>query len=92
LAGDGATPGAPHAGTGSLLIQSSPPFAEVYLDGRSRGVTPVRLAGLALGPHRLLVQGRSGRPVDTLLQVATGKRIVRVRLDPGAVAMEAEEE
>lgn len=80
------------AETGSLLVQSSPPFAEVYLDGHSRGVTPVRLSGLPVGPHRLLVQGRGGIPVDTLLRVGPGKRTVRVRLEGGSVAMEDVEE
>jgi hypothetical protein len=75
-------------GTGSLLVLSSPPFAEVYLDGRSRGVTPATITGLTAGTHRLLVQGRSGNPVDTLLRVGQGKRTVRVRLEAGAVAME----
>jgi hypothetical protein len=43
---------------------------------------------LTAGTHRLLVQGRSGNPVDTLLRVGQGKRTVRVRLEAGAVAME----
>lgn len=84
----GEAPAGSQSGTGSLLVLSSPPFAEVYLDGRNRGVTPVRLTGLSAGPHRLLVQGRSGRPVDTLLRVGRETRTVRVRLEPGEVAME----
>jgi predicted metalloprotease len=71
-----------------LVIRSSPPFAEVFLDGRSLGVTPVTIRDLVPGPHRVLVKGRAGQPVDTLLQINPGHRLVRVRLDPGHIAFE----
>ena len=77
--------------TVSLLVQSSPPFAFVFLDGRAMGVTPIRLPDVESGPHRLLIQGRTGEPMDTLLRLPPGRRAIKVQLDPGAIAFENEE-
>ena len=76
------------AETGMLVVQSAPPFAQVFLDGNEVGVAPVTLANLSPGLHRLLVKGRSGAPLDTVLKVQPGRRVLRVRLDPETVALE----
>lgn len=83
--------GKPAAGTTSLLVQSSPPFAKVFLDGRAMGVTPIRLPDMVAGPHRLLIQGRSGLPMDTILELPPERITLKVHLDPGAIAFETEE-
>jgi hypothetical protein len=81
----------PGGETGALLVQSAPPFALVFLDGNEMGVTPVQLAALSPGPHRLLIRGRSGASLDTLLEVKPGRRVLRVRLEPEIVALESPE-
>jgi serine/threonine-protein kinase len=83
--------GEPGPAKASLVIHSSPPFAEIYLDGRSLGVAPVTVPELAVGTHRLLAKSRLGRPVDTLIQVQPGRRLVRIRLDGGRIALDAAE-
>lgn len=56
------------AGTGSLSVQSTPPGANVYLDGENVGTTPVLVPGVAPGTHRLVLtlQGYNDmtRPVE----------------------------
>src|SRR5262245_61222164 len=41
--------------TGSLLVESEPPGASVYVDGRSVGETPLTLPTVAAGEHRVRV-------------------------------------
>ena len=46
----------PSSRTGRLLLNTNPPGADVTIDGKRRGVTPLTLA-LAAGPHLIEVQG-----------------------------------
>jgi hypothetical protein len=48
------------AAVGSLSITSDPPGATVTLDGTERGVTPLKLAEVAAGNHRLQLRGEGG--------------------------------
>jgi len=41
---------------GGLSINSDPPNAEVYVDGRYKGVTPVTVAGLRKGKHFAMIR------------------------------------
>lgn len=75
----------------SLRVLSSPPFAELFLDGRSLGVTPLDLAAVAAGPHRLSLKAPGGASLDTVLDLAPGRRTLRFRLETRAVALDAEE-
>lgn len=77
--------------TGTLRVQSSPPFAQVFLDGQHMGVTPLRLAGLAPGPHRILLKRESDHPVDTVILVQPGLRDVRIRMPSRNLALGAED-
>ena len=45
---------------GSLTITSTPPGAQVNIDGRSYGVTPLTVADLPPGRHTLLLEGSAG--------------------------------
>jgi hypothetical protein len=38
---------------GSFLIQSTPPGADVYVDGNYQGTSPVTVGGMVVGPHRI---------------------------------------
>jgi TonB family protein len=46
----------PAAVEGSMRISSTPPGATVTVDGVVRGVTPIDVAGLAMGPHEVKVE------------------------------------
>lgn len=45
---------------GQLLVTTEPAGARVSVDGQARGVTPVRLADLAPGPHAVSIKSDSG--------------------------------
>jgi len=47
------TPPVPAPATGSLAISSSPPGAEIYLDGIARGTTPATISDIPTGSHML---------------------------------------
>jgi hypothetical protein len=51
----GCTAPAPVPGTGSLELTSSPPGAEVYMDGEYRGITPAAIAEVPAGSHNVEV-------------------------------------
>jgi hypothetical protein len=47
-------------GQGSLLVSSTPAGAEVLVDGKPRGVTPLNLTDLSLGHHEVELKGEGG--------------------------------
>jgi TonB family protein len=52
---------------GSIRVESTPPGATVTVDGVVRGVTPVDVAGLAMGPHEVKVEQKGFAPtVETV--------------------------
>jgi hypothetical protein len=63
----------PQTGLGTLVVQSSPPGVEVFIDGESRGMTPSTLS-LTAGSHILELRGR-GVPRVIPLQVPAGGQI-----------------
>jgi hypothetical protein len=56
---------------GRLIVRSDPPGAEVLLDGRAEGVTPVSLASVAPGPRQVVVSF-DGREIRQIVQVEPG--------------------
>lgn len=48
-------------GSGSISVQSEEPGAEVWIDGRLQGVTPIEVKDLPHGDHFLLVKDDEGR-------------------------------
>ncbi len=59
---------------GGMQITSVPPNAEVYVDGRYKGVTPVTVAGLRKGKHFASVQ-KSGYVRRTMEITITGEEL-----------------
>jgi hypothetical protein len=45
---------------GTLVVNSEPKGAKVIVDGRERGVTPLRLADMSVGAHKVVLQSTSG--------------------------------
>jgi hypothetical protein len=66
-----------------VILKSSPPFAEAYLDGRFLGTTPIRIAHLPPGLHRLGLSLPGQPGFDTTLGFAPGISAWKVRLDGG---------
>ena len=54
------TPAARRRTTGSLEITTTPPGAQVIVDGKPRGVTPLTLADLAAGRHIVELKSSAG--------------------------------
>lgn len=62
---------------GLVLVHSTPPEAEITVNGALRGVTPLLLTDLPLGSHRieLLRQGYQSRAVDLELSDRIPRRV-----------------
>lgn len=56
---------------------SDPEGATVFVDGASRGVTPLVLTDLAPGAHRVRFEKRNYEPEDDFFTVAAGGRLTR---------------
>jgi hypothetical protein len=53
--------------TGSLAITSTPAGANVVVDGKKRGVTPLTISDLSTGSHAILLDGKEGSVRRTVL-------------------------
>lgn len=85
-----ATPGpaaqgsAAAARTGSLVVESRPVGATVYLDDRQIGVTPLSMPGLEPGTYRIRLELSGFAPWVTAAQVRPGDRTrIAASLEPG---------
>jgi hypothetical protein len=59
---------------GSLVIESRPPGAQVTIDGRVAGATPLTIARIAAGRHTVLITAPGWAPVTTTVDVKAGAR------------------
>jgi hypothetical protein len=69
----------------TLLLQSSPPFAEVFIDGRFIGLTPVKVDALVSGRHRIVLKGKHSPVFDTLLNLRPGAQVYKFMIDKDQV-------
>lgn len=53
-------------GTGALRVSSTPPGAQVLLDGKPRGVTPLTLTDVSPGSHEVALQSDAGTVTRTV--------------------------
>jgi hypothetical protein len=83
--------GAGAAAAGSLLIESEPPGASVFIDGRLIGETPLTLPAIAAGVHRVRVVRLGYLENSRLVTVKPGAQAtLRTRLtDPAPQAARA---
>jgi tRNA A-37 threonylcarbamoyl transferase component Bud32 len=63
-----------------LTVTSAPPFAEVIVDGRFMGTTPVNGKELPPGRHKLLITHRNFPSLDTVINLGPGEKTIRFRL------------
>ncbi|MEW6323619.1 MAG: PEGA domain-containing protein, partial [Acidobacteriota bacterium] len=76
------------APVGRLLLRSSPPGAEVRVDGEPRGITPIALHDLALGTRTVRVTLEGYQPYERriVFSAARPSRAVEVQLAPTRAA------
>jgi serine/threonine protein kinase len=69
------------AGFKSMLsVTTAPPFAEVIVDGRFVGTTPIKDKELTAGKHKIQISHRSFPPIDTTVTLGPGEKVLRFRL------------
>ena len=64
---------APTPIVGSVDITSSPAMADITLDGKAVGTTPVKLNNILVGEHKITVSKSGYQPYTTTVTVAEGK-------------------
>ena len=60
---------------GSVDITSSPAMADITLDGKAVGTTPVKLNNILVGEHKITVSKSGYQPYTTTVTVAEGKTV-----------------
>lgn len=80
-----AAPSAAVTTTGSLMVNTNPPGAQVSIDGEARGLSPLNLT-LAPGAHVLEVRG-AGEPRTIPITITTGSQVSQYIELPGGTAV-----
>jgi hypothetical protein len=60
-------------GSGSLLVTTTPPGAQVYVDGSMKGISPTTIPGLSPGPHAIILKMEGYQDLTTSITVTTGQ-------------------
>jgi TonB family protein len=66
------TPPPPAPTTGTIHIESQPPGASVTVNGEPKGVTPVDLPDVALGPYQVALELRGYAPASQMVTLTAG--------------------
>jgi hypothetical protein len=69
-----ATPASRRRPTGGLRVISIPPAAQVFVDGKARGSTPVTLTDLSVGRHTVELKSPAGT-VERTVTIAADKTV-----------------
>ncbi len=65
----------PPQGIGFVRINSAPPFASVYVNGKPEGETPMEYLSIPAGQAHIEVIHRQFGPADTVIEVRPGQKI-----------------
>jgi hypothetical protein len=76
----------------ALAVESDPPGALVYVDGRARGAAPVRVEAEAGRSYALRAVRAGFRDDEQLVTAASGDSTVRLHLDPLRAVLAVESE
>jgi hypothetical protein len=60
-------------GSGSLSVTTSPPGAQVYVDGGMKGITPTTIPGLSSGAHSIVLKMEGYQDITTSITITTGQ-------------------
>jgi hypothetical protein len=73
----------PEVFVGSLVIDSRPTGARIFVDGRAVGTTPLSVPDVQAGSHVVRLELEGHRPWTASVRVAAGQRVeVRGSLEP----------
>jgi len=59
--------------TGNLNVTSNPSGANVFVDGISRGLTPIYITGLSVGKHSVLLTKESFKDYKKTVSISAGR-------------------
>lgn len=65
---------APHPINGSLVVESEPDMAELFIDGKSYGETPKLISEILIGTHELRLSKKGYGDYTTTITIEKGKR------------------
>lgn len=60
-------------GSGSLSVTTTPPGAQVYVDGGMKGITPTTIPGLSPGVHAIVLKMEGYQDLTTSITITTGQ-------------------
>jgi hypothetical protein len=75
--------------TGRLVVTSASTVAQVFVDGKPRGITPLTLDGLPAGKHIVMLQNQSGSVEQTVTVGASETAQLDQTIFPGWVSIVA---
>ncbi len=75
------------AAPGPFRIESEPDGASVWIDDQPSGATPVALAGLPFGRHKVRVVAEGFAPAELSLEISPGDPPLRFVMDPIAARL-----
>jgi hypothetical protein len=74
----------PPQGIGFVRINSAPPFASVYVNGKPEGETPLEYLSIPAGQAHIELIHRQFGPTDTTIQIHPGEKIdLKMHLSQG---------
>jgi len=85
---------ASHPDTGTLRVETEPPGAELYVDGRLESTTPAMVSSLRCGEHTLQLLKRGFQPVEKTIVITKdtethlSEALAQIRLGRLAVSSE----
>lgn len=78
----------PPQGIGFVRINSAPPFASVYVNGKPEGETPMEYLSIPAGKAHIEVIHRQFGPADTLIEVRPGQKLdIKMHLNQAEAAL-----
>jgi hypothetical protein len=60
-------------GSGSLSVTTTPPGAQVYVDGGMKGITPTTIPGLSPGAHAIVLKMGGYQDLTTSITITSGQ-------------------
>ena len=75
MSGQAITLEAPQPLTGMLVLSSTPPMADIYIDGEKEGETPMRFNKINVGRHTLRLEKPGYRPLTKEFGIEEGKTL-----------------
>ena len=61
--------------TGMLVLSSTPPMADIFIDGERKGETPMRFNKLTVGKHNLRLEKQGYKPISKSINIEDGKTL-----------------